>query len=85
LFGPGRLPRAAIKQRAVFLADLATVELHDGEVDHACRVAGEAAEQLHQAGYATGAGRLRELRTALHPWRATAPVRALDEQLATFA
>src|SRR6266540_5936192 len=81
----GTLPRAAIKQRAVFLADLATVELHDGDVDHACRIASEAADQLHQAGYATGAGRLRELRTALDPWQNTAPVRALDEQLATLA
>src|SRR6266540_3803979 len=81
----GTLPRAAIKQRAVFLADLATVELHDGDVDHACRIASEAAEQLHRAGYATGAGRLRELRTALDPWQKTAPVRALDEQLATLA
>jgi len=63
----------------------ATVELHDGDLDHACRIASEAADQLHQAGYGTGAGRLRELRTALDPWQKTAPVRALDEQLATLA
>jgi len=69
----GKLPRAAVKQRAVFLADLATVELHDGNVDHACKIASDAADQLHQAGYATGAGRLRELRTALDPWQKTAP------------
>ena len=80
----GKLPRSAVKQRAVFLADLATVELHDGNVDHACKIASDAADQLHQAGYATGAGRLRELRTALDPWQKTAPVRALDEQLATL-
>jgi transcriptional regulator with XRE-family HTH domain len=80
----GTLPRSAVKQRAVFLADLATVELRGGDVDHACRIASEAADQLHQAGYATGTGRLRELRTALEPWHKTAPVRALDEQLATL-
>ncbi len=81
----GKLPRAAVKQRAVFLADLATVELHDGDLDHACTIAADAAAQLHQAGYATGAGRLRELRAALDPWQKSAPVRALDEQLATLA
>lgn len=79
------LPRSAIKQRAVFLADLATVELHDGNIDHACRIASDAADQLRQAGYATGAGRLREFRSAVEPWKTSAPVKALDEQLATLA
>lgn len=78
------LPATAIKQRAVFLADLATVELHEGNVDHACRIASDAADQLHQAGYATGAGRLREFRAAVEPWKTTAPVKALDEQLVTL-
>jgi len=79
-----KLPRLAVKQRAVFLADLATVELHDGNLDHACKLAADAADQLHQAGYATGAGRLRDFRAALDPWKTTTPVRALDEQLATL-
>ena len=51
-----RLPRQAVKQRAVFLCDLATVQLHDGEVDEACRVAVQAADHLHRAGYATASG-----------------------------
>ncbi|MGH3864548.1 MAG: helix-turn-helix transcriptional regulator [Pseudonocardiaceae bacterium] len=80
----GTLSRSAVKQRAVFLADLATVELHDGNLDHACKIASDAADQLHQAGYATGAGRLRDLRAALEPWKTTTPVRALDEQLAAL-
>jgi hypothetical protein len=80
----GRLSRSAVKQRAVFLADLATVELHDGNLDHACQLASDAAYQLHQAGYATGAGRLRDFRTAIEPWSATTPVRVLDEQLAAL-
>jgi hypothetical protein len=79
------LPAAAVKQRAVFLADLAMVELHAGELDQACRLAGEAAERLHEAGYATGAGRLREFRAAVDRWKTSAPVRALDEQLAALA
>ena len=80
----GKLSRSAVKQRAVFLADLATVELHDGNLDHACKIAGDAAHQLHQAGYATGAGRLRDLRAALEPWNTTTPVRVLDDQLAAL-
>ncbi|MBV9011140.1 MAG: helix-turn-helix transcriptional regulator [Pseudonocardiales bacterium] len=80
----GTLARSAVKQRAVFLADLATVELHDGNLDHACGIAIDAAHQLHQAGYATGAGRLREFRAALDPWKTTSPVRVLDEQLAAL-
>jgi transcriptional regulator with XRE-family HTH domain len=80
----GKLPRPAVKQRAVFLADLATVELHDRNLDHACTIAADAAGQLHQAGYATGAGRLRDLRAALEPWKTTTPVRVLDEQLAAL-
>jgi transcriptional regulator with XRE-family HTH domain len=80
----GELARSAVKQRAVFLADFATVELHDGNLDHACKIAADAADQLHQAGYATGAGRLREFRAALQPWQTTIPVRTLDEQLAAL-
>ena len=80
----GNLSRSAVKQRAVFLADLASVELHEGNLDHACKIAGDAAHQLHQAGYATGAGRLRDLRAALEPWNTTTPVRVLDDQLAAL-
>ncbi|MBV9444674.1 MAG: helix-turn-helix transcriptional regulator [Streptosporangiaceae bacterium] len=76
-----KLPRSAVKQRAVFLTDLATVELQDGDLDHACAIAADAARQLHQAGYATGAGRLRDFRAAIDPWKTTIPVRSLDEQL----
>jgi Flp pilus assembly protein TadD len=79
-----KLSRSAVKQRAVFLADLATVELSDGNLDHACTIAADAAGQLHQAGYATGAGRLRDFRAALEPWKTTTPVRVLDEQLAAL-
>jgi transcriptional regulator with XRE-family HTH domain len=79
-----KLSRSAVKQRAVFLADLATVEPHDGNLDQACTIAADAAGQLHQAGYAIGAGRLRDLRVALEPWNTTTPVRVLDEQLAAL-
>ena len=78
------LPRTAVKQRAVFLADVATVELACGDLDQACATAGDAAEQLRQAGYAIGFGRLRDFRSAVGQWSDSTPVRALDEQLAAL-
>jgi hypothetical protein len=80
----GRLPRTAVKQRAVFLADIATVELSRGDLDQGCLVAGEAAEELLRAGYATGFDRLRDFRSSVEPWSNSTPVRALDEQLAAL-
>jgi len=79
-----RLPRNAVKQRAVFLADVASVELACGDLDQACATAGDAAEQLQQAGYAVGFGRLRQFRDAVGPWSKSTPVRTLDEQLAAL-
>ena len=78
------MPRSAVKQRAVFLVDLATVELYGGDLDEACRLAGDATDQLYQAGYATGAGRLREFRASDERWKTFPAVRMLDEQLAVL-
>src|SRR5712691_6742789 len=80
----GHLPRAAVKQKAVFLADIATVELAGGDLDRACASAGEAAESLRRAGYAMGLGRLREFRRSVDRWSDSIPVRALDDQLAVL-
>ena len=81
----GRLPRTAVKQRAVFLTDIATVELSSGDLDQACRTAGDAADHLRQAGYAVGFGRLRNFRRSVERWSESRPVRMLDEQLAALA
>jgi tetratricopeptide (TPR) repeat protein len=80
----GELPRTAVKQRAVFLTDIATVELAFGDLDQACGTAADAADQLRQAGYAVGFGRLREFRSVVEPWSGSTAVRALDEQLAAL-
>jgi hypothetical protein len=79
-----RLPRNAVKQRAVFLTDIASVELACGDLDKACATAGDAAEQLSQAGYAVGFGRLQAFRRAVGTWSGSTPVRTLDEQLAAL-
>ncbi len=81
----GRLPRTAVKQRAVFLTDIATVEFSSGDLDQACRTAGDAADQLRQAGYAVGFGRLRDFRRSVERWSDSTPVRVLHEQLAALA
>ena len=79
------MPRAAVKQRAVFLTDIASVDLACGDLDQACATAGEAAEQLHQAGYAVGVRAAAGVpRRAVEPWSDSTPVRALDEQLAVL-
>lgn len=75
------LPRAAVKQKAVFLADIATVDLASGDLDQACASAGEAAELLRRAGYSVAHWRLREFRHSVEQWSDAAPVRALAEQL----
>jgi transcriptional regulator with XRE-family HTH domain len=80
----GHLPRSTVKQRAVFLADIASVELSCGDLDQACRIAGDAAGELGQAGYAVGFGRLRDFRRSVERWSDSTPVRALDEQLAAL-
>ena len=72
----------AVKQRAVFLTDLATTYVHDGEVDKGAEVAAEAADALSMAGYATSAERLHEFRELVQPWQDRASVKELDERLA---
>ena len=76
------LDGAAVKQRAVFLADLATTFVHDGEVDKACELAGEAVVALTKAGYATSAERLHQFRELVRPWQDRMSVKELDERLA---
>jgi transcriptional regulator with XRE-family HTH domain/tetratricopeptide (TPR) repeat protein len=76
------LDTGAVKQRAVFLADLATTFVHEGEVDKGCELAGEAAAALTRAGYATSAERLHEFRQLVRPWQDRASVKDLDERLA---
>ena len=79
-----QLPAGAVKQKAVFLTDIASVDLACGDLDKACALAADAAQQLHHAGYAMGFGRLREFRAAVARWSDSTPVRALDEQLAAL-
>jgi transcriptional regulator with XRE-family HTH domain len=80
-----QLPPTARRARILALTDLATTELHAGNLPDACRHAITAANLLNRTTYATGATRLRAFRAA-----ATRPInpralRALDEHLARLA
>jgi hypothetical protein len=69
---------SAIKQRTVFLADLATASVQHGDVDRACDLAIEAATALTTRRYATCVNRLRDFRSTLRPYATSRAVRDLD-------
>ncbi|MER7416693.1 helix-turn-helix domain-containing protein [Micromonospora peucetia] len=72
----------AVKQKAVFLIDIASSYLGDHpQLDQACDLAGDAAATLAMAGYATASTRLQEFRTRLRPWDDATVVADLDERL----
>ena len=76
------MPRGSLKQRAVYLADLASVRVQQGDLEEGCLLASDAAEALSVAGYATATGRLRGFRRLVRAWQDHPAVRMLDEQLA---
>jgi hypothetical protein len=80
-----QLPPTARRARILALTDLATAELHAGNVPDACRYATTAAESLCHIPYAIGTARLRAFRAvAAHPLD-TRTLRVLDEHLAQLA
>jgi tetratricopeptide (TPR) repeat protein len=81
----GKLPAMARRRRALLLVNLATVELHIGNLQEACTHATQAASLLHQAPYATGAARLRAFRAAVAQPMKSSALRVLDEQLRQLA
>jgi transcriptional regulator with XRE-family HTH domain len=79
-----QLRPTARRHRVLLLVDLATVELHTGDLPAACSRATDAALLLHHAAYAIGAARLRAFRAAAAPLNGAA-LRALDEHLSRIA
>ena len=58
-------PQVIPKQRSVSMIDLAVTCVEDGDLDEGCRLATEAATDLHRAGYATAVDRLTEFQGTL--------------------
>ncbi len=80
-----KLPATARRQRALLLIDLATAELHSGNLPVSCVHATQAAALLHQTPYATGIARLRAFRVAAAQPMSSHALRVLDEQLCQLA
>jgi transcriptional regulator with XRE-family HTH domain len=80
-----QFPPTARRARVLALADLATVELHGGNLPDACRHATTAAELLHRSPYAAGTARLRAFRVLAARSIGPRALRVLDEHLAQLA
>jgi tetratricopeptide (TPR) repeat protein len=73
------------RYRVLILIDLATAELHSGNLPAACFHATQAAELLHRAAYAVGTAHLRAFRIAAQRPLTSAALRALDDHLTRIA
>jgi tetratricopeptide (TPR) repeat protein len=80
-----QLPATARRARILALTDLATTELHMGNVPDACRHATTAVDLLHLTPYATGTARLRAFRAVAARPIGPRALRVLDEHLAQLA
>jgi hypothetical protein len=69
------------KQRAVTLADLASVAIAENDPEQACKLAEAALDNLSRYWYATGMDRVRAVRKSLAAWESLPCVRELDERL----
>ncbi|QBS44920.1 transcriptional regulator [Nocardia sp. CS682] len=75
------LPADAIKQRAVFLADLAAAAVLERNPEQACAHLEAALKVLGEHWYATAMDRVRDVRKSLRDWDSLPQVRKLDDQL----
>jgi transcriptional regulator with XRE-family HTH domain len=80
-----QLPPTARRARILVLVDLATAELHVGNVPDACRHATAAADLLQRISYAIGTARLRAFRVVAARPIGPRALRILDEHLAQLA
>lgn len=77
----GELPPEAIKQRAVFYADLAAAAVLELDPVQACADLDEALKSLGEHWYGTAMDRVRTVRQSLRAWDSLPQVRALDDEL----
>ncbi|MFF0490402.1 hypothetical protein ACFYTQ_15395 [Nocardia sp. NPDC004068] len=75
------LPEDAIKQRSVYLADLAAAAVLERDPEKACERLDEALDLLAQHWYATGMDRVKAVRQSLREWDSVPAVRSLDDRL----
>ncbi len=72
-----------VRDRAIYLIDLAFVRASQGEPEECCRLAQEALGIATASRSPRLVGRIRDLRCDLQPWSESSGVKALDERLVT--
>ncbi|MGO4649589.1 hypothetical protein AB4305_32345 [Nocardia sp. 2YAB30] len=75
------LPIEEIKQRAVYLADLASAAVLERDPEQACAYLEQALGQLGEQWYATAMDRVKDVRQTLREWDSLPQMRALDDHL----
>ncbi len=75
------LPTGSIKQRTIYLADMASAAVLDQDPEQACAYAEQALDGLGQYWYATAMERVKTVRRSLKPWDSLPAVRRLDDLL----
>jgi tetratricopeptide (TPR) repeat protein len=78
----GSLGPEMVKTRPRLLTALATAHVQERNIDEACRLGSDALELAERQQVRINTQDVRKLRLDLEPWRDTAAVRQLDEQLA---
>lgn len=76
-----QLTPQAERRHARILADMATAQAQLGEVEEACRLAGEALTVAQRVRHDAVMPRLQRFREAVTPWQEHVAVRQFDEQL----
>lgn len=75
------LPEDAVKQRAVYLADLAAASVLENNPEQACAHLEDALDHLGRTWYATAMDRIKAVRQSLRQWDSLPAVRTLDDRL----
>ncbi|MFC9433993.1 XRE family transcriptional regulator [Nocardia sp. NPDC057030] len=75
------LPEDAIKQRSIYLADIAAAAILEKNPEQACSYLEQALDLLGRNWYATAMERIKVVRQTLRQWDSLPQVRALDERL----
>jgi len=70
-----------VRDRSLHLTHLASAYAQQGEIEEACRLAGDSLTNAMYTGSARELRRIHEFRRDLDPWNGTAAVKELDAQL----
>ena len=75
------LPEESVKQRTIYLADIAAAAVLEQDPELACRYLEEGLDLLGRHWYATAMDRVKTVRQSLREWDSLPAVRSLDDRL----